>query len=138
MAGVLKVRTVVNLTGLGDEVSIDTGDVTMTVPVERQEGYTVTAAWQAGEAGAAIQLFDMVDHIALAKIYGVFIKAVSGTIYILPDTAGTTPLTSSTAQFTLNVGEGHWFAINPSGNLGLVIDGASATDAFSWMIVGKA
>lgn len=134
MAGVLKVRTHVNISGLGEEVDFDTGDVTMTVPVEYQKGYTVVET----ATTTAIQLFDMVDHIALAKIYGIFIKAEVGTIYITPDTAGTTSITSTTADLLLNVGEACWLPINPGGNLGVVIDAAAVTDAFSWIIVGKA
>lgn len=134
MAGVLKLRIKVNLTGLGEEVEIDTGDVTMTVPVEHQEGYTVVAT----ATTTAIQLFDMVDHIALAKIYGVLIWAKVGTIYILEDMAGTVTFAAAAANLVLNVGEAAWLPINPAGNLGCKIDAAAVTDAFSWMIVGKA
>jgi hypothetical protein len=133
MAGVLKVTTKVNLTGLGEEVDIE-NEATMTVPVEHQEGYTVVEAAQT----TAIQLFDMVDHIALDKIYGVFIKAEVGTIYLLPDTAGTATFAAAAADLVLNVGESCWLPINPAGNLGCKIDASAVTDAFSWMIVGKA
>ena len=134
MAGVLKLTTKVNLTGLGEEIDIDTGEVTMTVPVEHQEGYTVVEAAQT----TAIQLFDMIDHIALAKIYGVFLKAGSGTIYIVVDIAGTTTFAAAAADLVLNEGEPCWLPINPDGNLGLKIDAAAVTDAFSWMVVGSA
>lgn len=134
MTGALKVRTHVNISGLGEEVDFDTSDVTMTVPVEYQKGYTVVET----ATTTAIQLFDMVDHIALAKIYGIFIKAEVGTIYVALDTAGTTSITSTTADLIYNVGEGSWLPINPGGNLGVVIDASAVTDAFSWIIVGKA
>ncbi len=132
MAGVLKVTTKVSITGLGEEVAIE-NEATMAVPVEHQEGYTVVEAAQI----TAIQLFDMVDHIALAKIYGVYIKAEVGTIYVLPDTAGTATFLSTDAQFIHNAGEGNWYPVNPDGNLGFKIDASAIIDAFSWAIVGK-
>jgi hypothetical protein len=133
MAGSAKLTILLNVTGLGREINIEEAK-TLTVPVEHQEGYTVVATAQT----TALQLFDMVDHIALANIYGVFIKAEVGTIYIMPDTAGTATFTSTDAVFTLNVGEPAFFPINSTGNLGLKIDAASVTDAFSWTILGKA
>lgn len=134
MAGALKLTVKANLTGLGEEINFGDDNVTMTVPVKHQEGYTIVATAQI----TAIQLFDMVDHIALAKIYGVGITAEVGTIYIMPDTAGTVTFLSTDAVFTLNAGESGWFPINPTGNLGFKIDAAAITNAFSWMIVGKA
>ena len=133
MAGVAKVKINVKVTGLGDAIEGDC-DATMTVPVEVQKGYTVVET----ATTTAIQLFDMVDHIALAKIYGVYIKAEVGTIYITVDTAGTSTITSSTADLLLNVGESCYLPINPGGNLGLVIDASAVTDAFTWIILGKA
>ena len=133
MAGALTVTIKAELTGLGDTITLD-NEATMTVPVEHQEGYTVVET----ATTTAIQLFDMIDHIALAKIYGVYLKAESGTIYITVDTAGTTSITSTTADLILNEGEAAWLPINPDGNLGLVIDASAVTDAFSWMTVGEA
>lgn len=133
MAGSLIITTKVKLTGLGEEVKID-NEATMTVPVEHQEGYTVVET----ATTTAIQLFDLITHIALAKIYGVYIKAEVGTIYITIDTAGTGTLTSSTADLVLNVGESCWLPINPDGNLGVVVDASAITDAFSWLVVGEA
>ena len=134
MAGVLKVTVKANITGLGEEINFGDEDITMTVPVEHQEGYTVVATAQT----TAIQLFDMIDHIALAKIYGVGITAEAGTIYIAVDTAATTTILAADADLVLNEGESCWLPINPAGNLGLKIDAAAVTDAFSWIIVGEA
>jgi len=136
MAGVATVKIAVKVTGLGSDVEMNPGysATTMTVPVEVQSGYTVVAT----ATTTAIQLFDLIDHIALAKIYGCYIKAEVGTIYITIDTAGTGTLTSSTADLVLNVGESCYLPINPSGNLGLVVDASAVTDAFSWMVLGKA
>lgn len=132
MAGAATVDIKVKVTGLGDTVELDSS-CTMTVPVEVQTGYTVLAT--AGTT--ALQLFDMVDHIALAKIYGVYIKAVVGTVYIGVDTAGTATLTSATADLVLNVGESCYLPINPDGNLGLTVDGSATSAAIQWVILGE-
>lgn len=133
MAGVCTVDIKVKVTGLGDDV-VANSSVTMTVPVEVQKGYTVLST----ATTTGLQLFDEIDHIALAKIYGVFIKAVVGTVYLAPDTAGTGTLTSATAGAVLNVGEACYIPINPDSNLGLVVDGSAVTAAIEWMILGKA
>jgi hypothetical protein len=132
MAGVATVAIKVKITGLDEDFEASNSQ-TMTVPVEYQSGYTVVET----ATTTAIQLFDMIDHIALAKIYGVYLKAVSGTIYITVDTAGTGTITSSTADLVLNEGEACYIPVNPGGNLGMVIDAASVTDAFRWVILGK-
>lgn len=133
MAGVAVLKTNLKVTGLGNDKEMD-NTVTLTVPVEVQQGYTIVAT----ATTTAIQLFDMIDHIALAKMYGVYIKSEIGTIYYSVDTAGTGTITSTTADMVLNVGESNFVSINPSGNLGMVVDAAAITDAFSWMILGKA
>jgi len=133
MAGVAILKTNIKVTGIGNDIEFD-NTVTLTVPVEVQSGYTVVAT----ATTTAIQLFDMIDHIALAKIYGVYLKAEVGTIFITVDTAGTGTITSSTADLVLNVGESTYVPVNPSGNLGMIIDAAAVTDAFTWMILGKA
>lgn len=133
MAGEAILTTTLSVTGLGGTVS-RTNTVTLTVPVEVQTGYTVVAT----ATTTGLQLFDMIDHIALAKIYGVYLKAEVGTIYISVDTAGVGTLTSATADLVLNVGESCYIPVNPGGNLGMVIDAAAVTDAVSWMILGKA
>lgn len=132
MAGVATVAMKVKITGIGDDFEVANSQ-TMTVPVEYQNGYTIVAT----ATTTAIQLFDMIDHIALAKVYGVYLKAEVGTIYITVDTAGTGTITSSTADLVLNVGEACYIPVNPGGNLGMVIDAAAVTDAFSWVILGK-
>lgn len=136
MAGVLTTQIIGKITGLGEELNFDSGEITMTVPVEYQKGYTVID----GQT-TALQLFDLVDHIALAKIFGVYIKSEAQEIYILPNTAGTTTFLSTDAVLTLNEGEACWLPINPTitgGPLGLKIDGEDNTAAISWIIMGKA
>lgn len=133
MAGAAVLKTNLKVTGLGNDVEMD-NTVTLTVPVEVQQGYTIVAT----ATTTAIQLFDIIDHIALAKMYGVYLKAEVGTIYITVDTAGTGTITSATADLVLNVGESCYIPVNPSGNLGMVIDAAAVTDAVSWLILGKA
>ena len=134
MAGALTVQTVVNLTGIGDTVSIDSGSTIMTVPVAFQEGYTVLTT----ATSTALALFAMVDHIALTDIYGVYLKCVVGTLYIQVDTAGTTTFAAAAADLVLNVGESSWLPVNPAGNLGLALDGVGVTTAVKWLIVGNA
>lgn len=132
MAGAATVTVELEVTGIGDDISVS-NTKTITVPAEVTHGYTIVDTAQT----TAIQLFSDTTKIALAKIYGVFIKAEVGTIYILPDTAGTTTFLSTDSVLTLNVGEAAFLPINPAGNLGLKIDAAAVTDAFSWVILGK-
>ncbi|KKL15804.1 hypothetical protein LCGC14_2501930 [marine sediment metagenome] len=132
MAGAAILKTNIKVTGIGNDVEMD-NTATLTVPVEVQSGYTIVET----ATTTAIQLFDMVDHIALNKIYGVYLKAEVGTIYITVDTTGTGTITSTTADLVLNVGESTYIPVNPDGNLGMVIDAAAVTDAFSWLILGK-
>lgn len=132
MAGEATVSIKVEVTGLGDDVEVSNSKV-MTVPVEIQSGYTVLT----GATAAALQLFALVDHFDLDDIYGVYIKAVVGSVYILVDTAGTTTFNAAAADLVLNVGEACYLPINPAGNLGLAIDGSAATAAISWLILAK-
>ena len=134
MAGSAQVKINVDVAGIGIPINIS-NDVAMTVPVEVQQGYTLLA----GQV-TALQLFDEIDHIALAKIYGVYLKAEVGTIYILPNTAGVATFLSTASVLTLNVGEACYLPINPTitgGQLGLKIDGTVGS-AVSWLILGKA
>jgi len=136
MAGALKVTIRANLTGLGKEININPGEATMTTPVEHGGSgkYIVHATAQE----TAIQVSELFPQIALAKMYGVYIKAEAGTIYIMVDTAGTTTFAAAAADLVLNVGEACWLPINPAGNLGLTIDASAVTDAFTITVVGKA
>ncbi len=131
MAGALTVTTAVSLTGLGDTVTISES-ATMTVPTKHQEGYTVVGT------GTGIQLFDMVDHIALNKIFGVFLRSDANSIFIQLDTANSSTFALAAADLVLLASEACWIPINPGGNLGLVLDGDQATSACTWMIVGSA
>ena len=133
MAGVATLAISLKVTGIGDTIDVANSQ-TLTVPVEVQKGYVVVAA----ATTTAIQLFDFITAIALAKIYGVYIKAEVGTIYIGVDTAGTGTITSTTADLVLNTGEATYIPVNPAGNRGMIIDAAAITDAFSYVILGKA
>jgi hypothetical protein len=121
------------VTGIGDDETKTTTKAS-TVPVQKQSGYTILA----NATSSALQLFDLVDHFALAKIYFVYIKCVVGTVYINVDTAGTTTFAEAAADLVLNTGEPCLLPINPAGNLGLAIDAAAATDAIEWMVLAKA
>lgn len=133
MAGVATLAINLKVTGIGDDI-LAANSQTLTVPVEVMKGTTVVTT----ATTTAIQLFDFVTSIALNKIFGVYIKAVSGTIYVTADTAGTGTITSSTAVHVFNEGEGSYIPINPAGNLGCVVDAAAVTDTFEWIILGKA
>ena len=132
MAGVAKVAINVKITGLGEDYETSNSQ-TMTVPVEYQSGYTVLTA----ATTTALQLFALVDHFDLDDIYGVYLKAVVGTVYIAVDTSGTGTITSSTADLVLNVGEACYIPVNPDGNLGMLVDGSAVTAAIKWVVLAK-
>lgn len=133
MAGTATVTTTLAVTGIGDSFTL-TNTKAVTVPVEERHGYVVLAT--AGTT--ALQLFDAVELIALAKIYLLYIKAVSGTVYILPDTAGTATFAAAAADLVLLVGESAIIPINPAGNLGCTIDADGVTAAIEYCFLGKA
>ena len=132
MAGEATVTIRVDVTGLGSDFTISNSKV-MTAPVEWQSGYTVLT----NATSAGLQLFALVDHFDLDDIYGVYIKAVVGTVYISVDTADTGTITSTTADLVLNVGEACYIPVNPGGNLGMVVDGSAVTAAISWLVLAK-
>lgn len=132
MAGQATVTISVDLTGLGSDYTVSNTKA-MTVPVEWQSGYTVLTA----ATSTALALFDLTDHFDLDDIYGVYIKAEVGTVYILVDTAGTSTFAAAAADLVLNVGEACYLPINPAGNLGLSIDASAATAAISWVVLAK-
>jgi hypothetical protein len=132
MAGVANLAINLKVTGIGNDIEVSNYQA-LTVPVEAISGYTVVAT----ATTTAIQLFDFITAIALAKIYGVYLKAVVGTIYIGVDTAGTGTITATTADLVLNTGEATYIPVNPGGNLGMIIDAAAITDAVQWVILGK-
>jgi len=133
MAGSNVVKFEQNVTGLGSEVKSGFQERTETVPVERVGGYIVVAT----ATTTAIQLSDLAPQIALAKMDTLYIKAEVGTIYILLDTAGTTTF-SAIAHITLAAGDFMFVHLNQSGNLGVCIDAAAVTDAFSFILTGTA
>ncbi len=131
MAGALKVRTIINCSGLGEEYTIDTGEVTMTVPVEHggQGKYII----HHDATTTALQLSTLFPQLALAKIYAVYIKAEVGTIYIMLNTAGSTTFGETTADLRLLVGEHCYLPLNQDLTTanGMTIDAAAVTDAFT-------
>lgn len=132
MAGIALLAVSLKVTGVGDDVLMANSQE-LTVPVECQKGYIVVST----ATTTAVQLFDFITAIALNKIFGVYIKAEVGTIYVTADTAGTGTITSTTAVHILNAGEATYIPVNPGGNLGMVIDASAVTDAFSYVILGK-
>ena len=132
MAGTATVTTTLAVTGIGDSFTL-TNVKAVTVPVAEQHGYTVLAA----ATTTALQLFDNIDHIALDKVYLVYIKCVVGTVYINVDTAGTATFAAAAADLVLNVGESCILPINPAGNLGLTVDASAVTAAIEWCMLGQ-
>jgi len=128
MAGVCTVALNVKVTGLGDTIEIANSQATTDAPVEVASGYSIIATHQ---------LMDFAD-IASAKVVGVYLKAVSGTIYILFDTGTAEEVTASNAHLTIQEGEACWLPIEAGNNAGIVLDSASATDACQWIVIGKA
>jgi hypothetical protein len=140
MAGVATLNIKLEVTGLGQVVTygVDseglTEDLTLTVPVEIAQGYTIVATAQT----TAIQLSTLAPQIALAKMYGLYVKTKSGTVYFQIDTAGTTTFAEAAAHIVVPNGTSAYIPINPAGNLGVAIDAAAVTDAFEWLLLGKA
>lgn len=146
MSGSLIVTTKVDITGLGDEINFSE-IATMTVPVTWLGGYTIVKT----ATTKAIQLFDLQNDdgdnllMDMDEMYGLYIKAEVGIIYVLVDATGVVTfdedqngIPGNVADFVLNVGEACWIPINPLGNIGLKIDANIVTAAFSWVIVAKA
>ncbi len=136
MAGVATSKINVKVTGLGDtvEANSDFDATTLTVPTERSADYIIVST----ATTTALQLSDLAPSIALAKMDALYIKAEVGTIYVSLDTAGTTSITSTTAQVVLTVGQEMFVPLNQGGTLGVVIDAAAVTDAFSYILTGTA
>ena len=136
MAGIATAKISMKVTGIGDtvETNPDWNAETLTVPIEKASGYIVVAT----ATTTAIQLSDIAPQIALTKMDTLYIKSEVGTIYIGLDTAGTGTITSATAQIALVVGKSMLIHLNQGGNLGVVIDAAAVTDAFSYVLTGTA
>lgn len=133
MAGVAKVGITVDVTGIGEEVHIATGKVTVDVPTEHGGSGRYIIHATGGGSGTAIQLTELFPQLTMAQVYGVYIKAEVGTIYIMLNTSGTTAFPSTTADLRLGVGESAYIPTNydiTTAN-GMTIDSAANTDAFT-------
>ena len=138
MAGQATLAISLKVTGIGDDINVANSQ-TLTVPVEALSGYTITAG---SPATTCIALLASTANIALAKVYGVYIKAEVGTIYITMQVDGTVVATNLTtsADMTLLVGESCFLPYNNGVTTpaGIQVGGSAAIDAFSWVILGKA
>ena len=136
MAGAATSKISVKVTGLGDtiETNPDWETSTLTAPTERSADYVIVAT----ATTTALQLSDLVPHIALAKMDMLYIKAEVGTIYIQYDTAGTTTFGAAAAHNMLTVGKDMKVHLSPTNNAGVTIDAAAVTDAFSYVLTGTA
>jgi hypothetical protein len=137
MAGEATLAIKLSVTGIGDDTIVQ-DSIDLTVPVKKLEGYIITT----GATATAIALLANITGIALAKVYGVYIEAEVGTIFVTLQTDGTTGSTALTtsADLVLNVGEACYLPYNwnKTGVAGIQVNGSSATDAFSYVILGKA
>ena len=138
MAGVLKVRHIIKCTGLDEEFTIDTGEVTQVVPVEHggKGRYIIHNTATA----TALQLSTLFPQLALAKIYGVYIKAIVGTIYVMLNTSGTATFGVTTADKVIAAGKAEFILVNPdlTSADGMTIDAAANTNAFVITAFAKA
>ena len=140
MAGVALLNIKLQVTGLGQSITygVDSeglaDDLTLTVPVE----YTPSRLVVATATATALQLSDLAPQITLTKMTYLYIKALSGTIFLQLDTAGTTTFAEAAAHVVIQAGDANFISINPAGNLGVAIDAASNTDAFEFLLLGKA
>lgn len=138
MAGATKVIIMVELTGLGSDFTVINSKTLATVPVEH--GGSGKYIIHATATTTAIQLSDIFPQLGLDKIFGIYIKAEVGTIYIMLNTSGTTTFGETTADLALLVGEAVYLPVNPDLTTanGMTIDAAAITDAFSITAFAKA
>jgi len=138
MAGKANVKIEVEVTGIGPDISVSNSKETTDVPIEAIQLNSIKI--EDAQGSACVQLFDFVTAIALNKIIGVYLKCESGTLYVMVDTAGTSPVTAAAADILINAGEANYISLNPTspGTLGMCIDAASSADKFSAVILAKA
>lgn len=140
MAGSATLNIKLEVTGLGQTVTygVDTEgnaeDLTLTVPVEYSSNRITVATAQV----TALQLSDLAPQIALTKMTYLYIKAKAGTIYVVLDTAGTATFAEAASDIVIQNGDANLISVNPAGNLGVTIDASAVTDAFEFMLLGKA
>lgn len=137
MAGEATINTRLRVSGLGSNLDLDSEKTLAKVPVEVGGGqgtYVIVATAQT----TALQLSDLVPHIPLDKMFKLYIKAVSGSIYLQLDTAGTTTFAAAAADIVIPEGDSDIISLNPDNNAGVTIDAASATDAFEFAVLGEA
>ncbi len=132
MAGLAQLTTKLIITGIGDDVEVS-NLVELTTPIEYIKGFAIVDT----AATTALQLLSDTTKIALDKVFGVYIKAQSGTIYIALNSAGTATFDTTTADLTLISGESCYLPINSFNNAGIKIDALTTSDSFSYIILGK-
>ena len=139
MAGSLIVKTEITLAGIATESNVPNTAALATAPIEYKKGRTVLSG---APSSAAVALLANVTDIPLANVFGVYIKAEVGTIYITLQEDGTvyTTCTAIAADMILLVGEDVYIPYNcgKTGVKGIQVNGSAATAEFSYIILGKA
>jgi len=132
MAGICTVAINMKVTGIGDDIDVANSQV-MTVPVEVTKGYSIVTTKATSQA---LPLGD----IAIAKVYGAYIKAEVGVIYIKIDSSTVEAITSANAHLILNEGESAYMPMNGAitSHSGFMIDVGTSLDAYSYVVVGSA
>ena len=140
MAASVIVTTKIDIAGIGDDIHISNEKTLATVPVELKKGYTIMPSTF---ATVGIELLANVTDIPLAKVFGVYIKAEVGTIFITVQQSGVDAATYGTAltsDLKLLVGESVFIPYNGgrTAAAGILVSGSATSDAFSYIILGSA
>ena len=125
MAGAAKITSKIYITGLGTDAEA-TNSFTTSAPVEYIKQYNIVS----------VPLNLDVGNIALTAVYGLWLKAEVGTIYIkLNDTS--TAVTAASAEMILSAGASEYYSINPANNAGIRVGGSAVSAAVSYVILGQ-
>jgi len=132
MAGVALLAVSLKVTGIGDEILMANSQ-TLTVPVEVAKGYSIVTTKATSQA---LPLGD----IEIAKVYGVYLKAEVGAIYIKINSDTVEAITSTNAHLILNEGEAVYIPMNGAitSHSGFMIDVGTSLDAYSYVVLGSA
>ena len=125
MAGAATVTSKIYITGLGTDAEA-TNSSTVATPVEFMKQYNIISVPLNLDTG----------NITLTAVYGLWLKAEVGTLYVkLNDTS--TAVTLASAETVLSAGASDYYSINPANNAGIRIGGSAASAAVSYVVLGK-
>lgn len=120
-----KVTTNLYITGLGPTIEVS-NYFTEDEPAEALQHYTVVSAPMNLDSGS----------IAISTAHGLWLKAESGTIYVLFANT-TTNVTATNAALALGEGESNYYSLNMSASDGVRVGGSAATAAVSYVFIGE-